>query len=70
MAGRIGNGLRLSQIPAPCPLWRKFLVEVFEGLLDGRNARLTDGVRQVLGRAPRDFTDFVREAAAAGTWKA
>lgn len=48
----------------------EFLVEVFEGLLDGRNARLTDGVRQVLGRAPRDFTDFAREAAAAGTWKA
>lgn len=46
------------------------LVEVFEGLLDGRNARLTDGVRQVLGRGPRDFGDFVREAAAASTWKA
>ncbi|MDN3021714.1 NmrA family transcriptional regulator [Streptomyces sp. S.PB5] len=46
-----------------------FLVEVFEGLLDGRNARLTDGVREVLGREPRDFGDFVREAAAAGTWK-
>lgn len=48
----------------------EFLVEVFEGLLDGRNARLTDGVREVLGRAPRDFGDFVQEAAAAGTWKA
>ncbi|MGY6021184.1 NAD(P)H-binding protein [Streptomyces spinosirectus] len=47
-----------------------FLVEVFEGLLDGRNAHLTDGVREVLGREPRDFSDFVREAAAAGTWQA
>ncbi|MFF4269616.1 NmrA family transcriptional regulator [Streptomyces sp. NPDC001536] len=47
----------------------EFLVEVFEGLLDGRNARLTDGVREVLGRAPREFGDFVREAAAAGVWK-
>ncbi|MFF4801424.1 NmrA family NAD(P)-binding protein [Streptomyces sp. NPDC001351] len=47
----------------------EFLVGVFEGLLDGRNARLTDGIRQVLGRAPRDFGDFVREAAAAGVWK-
>ena len=46
------------------------LVEVFEGLLDGRNAHLSDGVRQVLGREPRDFTEFVREAAAAGAWKA
>ncbi|MFC9846683.1 NAD(P)H-binding protein [Streptomyces sp. NPDC060223] len=46
------------------------LVEVFEGLLDGRNAHLSDGVQRVLGREPRDFSEFVREAAAAGTWKA
>ncbi|MDH6515694.1 uncharacterized protein YbjT (DUF2867 family) [Streptomyces sp. SAI-135] len=45
------------------------LVEAFEQLLDGRNAYLSDGVRQVLGRAPRDFTEFARKAAAAGTWK-
>ncbi|MDH6566995.1 uncharacterized protein YbjT (DUF2867 family) [Streptomyces sp. SAI-117] len=45
------------------------LVEAFEQLLDGRNAYLSDGVRQVLGRAPRDFTEFAREAEAAGTWK-
>lgn len=44
------------------------LVDVFETLLDGRNARLTDEVREVLGRAPRDFSTFVREAAAAGAW--
>jgi uncharacterized protein YbjT (DUF2867 family) len=45
------------------------LVEAFTQLLDGRNAYLSDGVRQVLGREPRDFADFAREAAAAGTWK-
>jgi uncharacterized protein YbjT (DUF2867 family) len=45
------------------------LVEAFTQLLDGRNAHLSDGVRKVLGREPRDFTDFAREAAAAGTWK-
>ncbi|WP_426568299.1 NmrA family transcriptional regulator [Streptomyces canus] len=45
-----------------------FLVELFEELLDGRNARLSDGVRQVLGRAPRDFAEFAGEAAGAGTW--
>ncbi|MFF1272004.1 NmrA family NAD(P)-binding protein [Streptomyces marokkonensis] len=45
-----------------------FLTEVFETLLDGRNARLEDGVRQVLGREPRDFAEFVAEEAAAGTW--
>ncbi|WP_228120508.1 NAD(P)H-binding protein [Streptomyces fagopyri] len=48
----------------------EFLVGLFGSLLDGRNAHLSDGVRQVLGREPRDFTDFAREAAAAGVWKA
>ncbi|MFI0962686.1 NmrA family NAD(P)-binding protein [Streptomyces sp. NPDC021080] len=47
-----------------------FLVDLFESLLDGRNAHLSDGVRNILGRAPRDFADFAREAAAAGVWKA
>jgi uncharacterized protein YbjT (DUF2867 family) len=47
----------------------EFLVEVFEGLLDGRNAHLTDDVHSVLGRSPREFGDFVREAAASGVWK-
>ena len=45
------------------------LVEAFEQLLDGRNAHLSVGVQQVLGREPRDFTDFAREASAGGTWK-
>lgn len=75
-------GRELAYIPVPArdygdalvgfgvpPEEAEFLVEVFEGLLDGRNARLTDGVREVLGRAPREFGDFVREAAAAGVWK-
>lgn len=48
----------------------EFLVDLFESLLDGRNSYLSDGVQQILGREPRDFTDFAREAAAAGTWKA
>ncbi|GGR96861.1 NmrA family transcriptional regulator [Streptomyces aureoverticillatus] len=47
----------------------EFLIELFETNLDGRNAHVSDGVRDVLGRAPRDFTDFVREAVASGTWK-
>ncbi|MFB6848454.1 hypothetical protein ACFCXS_26900 [Streptomyces sp. NPDC056373] len=34
---------------------------------DGRTAHLTDGMRQVLGRAPQGFGDVVREEAAAGT---
>ncbi|GGQ16284.1 NmrA family transcriptional regulator [Streptomyces mutabilis] len=47
-----------------------FLVELFATLLDGRNARLSDGVQEVLGREPRDFGEFVREGAAAGAWDA
>ncbi|MEV4788330.1 NmrA family transcriptional regulator [Streptomyces tuirus] len=46
------------------------MTAIFDTLLDGRNAHLSDGVREVLGRPPRDFGDFVREEAAAGTWKA
>jgi uncharacterized protein YbjT (DUF2867 family) len=46
----------------------KFLTELFTTVLDGRNAHLTDGVRRALGRPPRDFSDFVREAAATGVW--
>jgi uncharacterized protein YbjT (DUF2867 family) len=44
------------------------LTEVFSTVLDGRNAYLTDGVRRALGREPRDFTDYVRDAAAGGAW--
>ncbi|MFD7702674.1 NmrA family transcriptional regulator [Streptomyces caelestis] len=47
-----------------------FLTEVSETLLDGRNAYPEDGVRQVLGREPRDFAGFVAQEAAAGTWEA
>ena len=47
-----------------------FLTGLFGTLLDGRNARVEDGVRDVLGREPRDFASFVAEEAGAGTWKA
>ncbi|MFE9257023.1 NmrA family NAD(P)-binding protein [Streptomyces sp. NPDC006879] len=45
-----------------------FVSELFAELLDGRNSSPTDGVRQVLGRAPRDFAEYVKEAAAKGAW--
>lgn len=41
---------------------------LFGEILDGRNAHLTDGVRRALGREPRDFRDFVKDAAVAGVW--
>ncbi|WBB58022.1 NAD(P)H-binding protein [Streptomyces sp. WMMC500] len=46
----------------------ELFADLFTRILDGRNAHLSDGVRQALGRAPRDFTDFVREAAERGAW--
>jgi uncharacterized protein YbjT (DUF2867 family) len=45
-----------------------FLKELFEFILDGHNAYLSDGVQQALARRPRDFSEFVRDAAAAGAW--
>ncbi|MFC9550694.1 NmrA family transcriptional regulator [Rhodococcus sp. NPDC056960] len=45
------------------------LTYLFDEVLDGRNASLTDGVERALGRAPRDFSDYVRAAAAAGVWR-
>ncbi len=42
-----------------------FLVELFRDLLDGHNTHTTDTVERVLGRRPRDFRDFARDAASA-----
>jgi uncharacterized protein YbjT (DUF2867 family) len=46
----------------------ELLTYLFTEVLDGRNARLTDGVRRALGREPRDFANYAREAVATGTW--
>jgi uncharacterized protein YbjT (DUF2867 family) len=44
------------------------LAYLFVDILDGHNSYLTDGVRQALGREPRDFTDYVRRTAETGVW--
>lgn len=49
-------------------LW--LLDYLFGTVLDGRNARLGDGVQRALGRAPKDFSLFARQAAASGAWDA
>ena len=41
---------------------------LFETVLDGRNAQVCDGIQRALGRSPRDFSEYVREAAASGVW--
>jgi uncharacterized protein YbjT (DUF2867 family) len=45
------------------------LTYLFGEVLDGRNAYVVDGVQRALGREPKDFADFARDAAAAGAWK-
>ncbi|WNI21264.1 NAD(P)H-binding protein [Streptomyces sp. ITFR-16] len=47
-----------------------FLAELFTMLLDGHNASVTDGLKQVLGRDPKPFTAFADEAARDGAWGA
>jgi uncharacterized protein YbjT (DUF2867 family) len=54
-----------NQVPAD---YVKMLTAVFTEVLDGRNAHLSDGVQRALGRPPRDFHDFARDAAATGIW--
>ena len=46
----------------------ELLTYLFAEVVDGRNADTTDGVRRALGREPRDFADYAREAAATGVW--
>ena len=48
----------------------ELLTYLFSEVLDGRNAHVTDGVQRALGREPRDFRDFARDAAATGVWNA
>jgi uncharacterized protein YbjT (DUF2867 family) len=58
---------RLTLQGAPDEVVR-LLSHLYADVLDGRNARLGDGVRRALGREPRDFADFARVTAATGVW--
>ena len=42
------------------------LTYLFGTVLDGRNAHVTDGVRRALGRDPKSFAEYARDAAASG----
>jgi uncharacterized protein YbjT (DUF2867 family) len=46
----------------------ELLTRLFGEVLDGRNAHLADGVQRALGREPRDFREYARDAAATGVW--
>jgi uncharacterized protein YbjT (DUF2867 family) len=41
---------------------------LFTEVLDGRNAEVTNGVQQALGRKPTDFSEYVKKAVASGVW--
>jgi uncharacterized protein YbjT (DUF2867 family) len=75
------SGRAVRYVPVPLEEYKALLVQyevpadfiwligyLFTEVLDGRNARLADGVERALGRPPRDFRDYARDAAAAGAW--
>lgn len=57
--------LKEYQVPADIISLINYL---FTEVLDGRNASVTDGVEQALGRKPTDFSQYVRKTAATGVW--
>ena len=60
-------GLAAVEVPADVI---DLLVYLFGTVLDGRNESVQNGVERVLGRPPRDFADFARDAAVQGAWSA
>lgn len=77
------TGREIPFVPVPLEAYTAALAEadlpaevawligyLFSEVLDGRNSHLSDGVQRALGRAPRDFTDYARDAAARGAWNA
>ena len=62
-------GAALADVGVPADfIW--LVTYLFTTVLDGRNAHVKDGVQQVLGREPRDFSDYARETAATRVWGA
>ncbi|MFJ4521054.1 NAD(P)H-binding protein [Streptomyces sp. NPDC088810] len=48
--------------------YARFVADLVGQIRDDKNAAPTDTVRRVLGREPRDFTEFAARAAASGAW--
>lgn len=59
------GGLTEAGVPAEDA---RVFAEIFETVLDGRNAYLGDGVERALGRPPRDFTGYAAATATTGVW--
>ena len=58
-------GLEAEHVPGDVVALLRYL---FTEVLDGRNEPLAHGVREALGREPRDFAGYARRAAEAGAW--
>lgn len=41
---------------------------LFETVLDGRNESVVDDFEKVMGKKPKDFTNYVKETAKSGIW--
>jgi uncharacterized protein YbjT (DUF2867 family) len=54
-----------AQVP---PEVINLVLYLFSTVLDGRNTPVADGVQRALGRAPRDFADYVQRTAATDVW--
>jgi uncharacterized protein YbjT (DUF2867 family) len=60
------DALEQAQLPQETVALIKYL---FTELFDGRNESVKDGLPRALGRAPRDFRDYVRQTATTtGIW--
>jgi len=59
-------GMAAAQVPR---VEIDLVLYLFQTVLDGRNQEPAGGVQHALGRAPRDFSDYVRRAAAEGAWR-
>ncbi|MFE2636678.1 NmrA family transcriptional regulator [Streptomyces scopuliridis] len=71
------TGREIGYLPVSIDDYRAALAEhgqpvefadLFALIFDGRNAHLVHGVEEALGRKPRDFSDFARDAAVGGVW--
>ncbi|MFI5756894.1 NAD(P)H-binding protein [Streptomyces sp. NPDC051569] len=71
------TGRPVIYTPVTCEQYRAVLeekglpvafAELFGIVLDGRNTHLVHGVEEALGRKPRDFSEFARDAATTGVW--
>jgi uncharacterized protein YbjT (DUF2867 family) len=81
LSGTIGREVAFRSVPPPA--FAAGLVEggmsrpdaegmaaLFVDILDGHNSYLTDGVHRALGRAPRDFSEYLHRTAETGVWDA